>query len=67
MEKSRISDSRQPFDDAVEEAAAEEAEALSFLAEWINIEGDLGEAEVRMDEAAARIPEKVEEGADALE
>jgi hypothetical protein len=40
----------------------DEADALMYLAVWINIEGDQGEVNDLMDHAAARIPEKVERG-----
>jgi hypothetical protein len=50
---------RNPADDA---EAGHEAEAMLFLAEWINSQGDLGETTVLMDRAERDIPGKVERG-----
>lgn len=43
-------------------ADADEAAALSYLAEWINIQGDEGEVTEMQDRASRQIPEKVDPG-----
>ena len=41
---------------------ADEAAALSYLAEWINVQGDEGEVKEMQDRATRQIPKKVEPG-----
>ncbi|WP_438444452.1 hypothetical protein [Gorillibacterium sp. sgz5001074] len=45
-----------------EAQGADEAAALSYLAEWINIQGDEGEVREMQERASRQIPEKVEAG-----